>query len=1439
MKRTLYFAATLLLAIWSATGQVSNHELNAVERQKLQLPALPQNAAQRLMTRASSESPDYTKGTFVVNEDWYGHQNSSVNFLSSEEKWTLNALQQENPGHELGATAQFGTIYGGKFYIVSKQDRDPGASIRGSRLAVCDAKTMKLLKEFPNIATNSNGESIADGRSFLGVDKNKGYIGTSNGIYVYDINKMEIGEVIPGTGGSASSLYTNQIGSMLHVNNRVFAVHQKLGLLVINPETNKLDTTILVPQKGWGLGSIVLSKDGTVWASVAQTNGSGAADYFMWKINPTTLQAVKVPIPTSEGIETIPNSWYAWTADGFCASKQENKLYWNGYGSGSWFAGYRIFCYDIDKQSFYKVFDFTKLDGDWRLYGTGFRIDPVNDDMYCFLYHSFGDSEHLFIRIATDGQNETNGTVKGKYPYDRANYWFPALPVFPDNDAPTVTSKLPATITLSGDYNMYSESLNEIITDNDNMVSAVIVSVDNDRPDLIKAEVAENKLTIIPLKIPDSPAVINLHFSFNSNGKVVEHATKITLGTTTIPFKLNKKSLTMESNEQQEVLSVTCSKDETVTWSTTDETIATVDKGIVTTHSPGTVNITAKSETREHVSDTCLVTVKGYVKPTLIQSLAFVNPPATIHLGETIKLTYKITPDNATNRKVSLTTSNAAIVGLEGDSAIAGLKIGNNITIQISSSDGTYKKASFRVSCIGPDLQNVSLADTLYGSKFLTTTIAIPIPLVLKPVNANTANLKLASTLFENNVTPAGWTVSLDKQGLLVKINSDNVKTPVDTKATFTLTNGVDTYILPCHIVYGEWINSFSIDEHKKTLKPQGTYDLKKHETIDRGAFTEAEKPVIYSSSDTKVVAVNTAGLITAMSAGTAVVTARIADGSFKEELRILVLGKKLAGKITISPKTLKLKITESHQLTAVLDPKASVQGVTWHSEYPDEISVTDSGEVYAVKAGRVNIIVTSADGAVSDTCVVEAGIPLDRFAITPKELSLDNADAVNNEWEILKKIKMTCYPGNASVIAASGSSGIIKQATASDTNVLTNVNINLYGPYLKLTGNQTGSSYLILETKESGIKDSLRIFVTDRSTGITGVALEKEKTVTTGDVFTIQASVATTEGSSEQFDKRVVWETDNCDVLTVDEEGLFTAKKQGVAIVRAITKVGGFTTTCRVTVNDILNEGITLDKDEQTLYEGEYFTLNATIVPANTTNKKIIWATTNAQVATVNDGEVTAVRAGTVKIIAFTDGGNHSARCILTVLKPKPVVTDNGGNLALMFSRTHNAAWYVISVYKYVNDNPVLHTIYKTDDQGQVLSGKASLKSADYYKINLLTDRWNAGDYIVTATAYESNDESKMLNAASSDKVTIDIATAGELINAGTANVYYAKGTLHLQNLEGCRCCIVGMTGRVLGEFNIYCADEQRQITLEEGVYAITATDATRQFTKKVIVRN
>ena len=69
------------------------------------------------------------------------------------------------------------------------------------------------------------------------------------------------------------------------------------------------------------------------------------------------------------------------------------------------------------------------------------------------------------------------------------------------------------------------------------------------------------------------------------------------------------------------------------------------------------------------------------------------------------------------------------------------------------------------------------------------------------------------------------------------------------------------------------------------------------------------------------------------------------------------------------------------------------------------------------------------------------------------------------------------------------------------------------------------------------------------------------------------------------------------------------------------------------------------------TLNIGETATLNVTIEPANATNKEIAWKSSNPSIATVENGVVTAISAGTIYVSASsTDGSNQSDVCIVTV---------------------------------------------------------------------------------------------------------------------------------------------------------------------------------------------
>lgn len=495
---------------WSAVRDMSNMNMGNMEGELYYLPALTLEPVQ----------VDYSKGTFIVNEDWYGHQNSTLNFLTDDGEWIYRVIQKENPGVEIGATAQYGAIYGDKFFVMAKQPKDPGASITGGRITVCDAKTMKVLKQIENIAVDDKGSSIADGRGFLGVDEHKAYVGSSNGIYVLDLDSLKITGSVSGAGNDSDDpyqqLYGGQIGNMVRVNDRVFAVHQKNGLLIINPATDEVEKTVEAPE-GWGFGSVVLSKDGNLWLSLAASSGSGQADTRIVKLNPATLEQTIIECP--EGIFGPANTWYAWTPDCFCASKQNNVLYWNG-GNSSWFSGKTIYKYDIDSNTFSTFIDYNDDPDGWQIYGCSFRVNPVTDEAIVSLYKGYGDPTYVVRKYNNEGKQTAEYSMI-------SNYWFPSLPVFPDNEAPVVADISPVSITTEDSTTV---SLKDVATDADNMDAAIVKTVKKVSDEkVLKAEMADGDLVITPLKAGKADITIQI----NSNGKLAETVVSVEISEAT------------------------------------------------------------------------------------------------------------------------------------------------------------------------------------------------------------------------------------------------------------------------------------------------------------------------------------------------------------------------------------------------------------------------------------------------------------------------------------------------------------------------------------------------------------------------------------------------------------------------------------------------------------------------------------------------------------------------------------------------------------------------------------------------------------------------------------------------------------------------------------------------------------------------------------------
>ncbi len=241
-----------------------------------------------------------------------------------------------------------------------------------------------------------------------------------------------------------------------------------------------------------------------------------------------------------------------------------------------------------------------------------------------------------------------------------------------------------------------------------------------------------------------------------------------------------------------------------------------------------------------------------------------------------------------------------------------------------------------------------------------------------------------------------------------------------------------------------------------------------------------------------------------------------------------------------------------------------------------------------------------------------------------------------------LNQTAATVYTGDSVTLTA-----VVSPESATDKSVIwssSNAKIASVSNG-KVTGVSKGTATITAKTS-NGKTASCKITVKAKNIEVTGITMSKaEAELYTGESITLTAAVSPESAT----DKSVTWSSSNAKVATVSN-GKVTGVSKGTATIAARTS-NGKNASCKVTVKDKIIEvtGITLDKTEANLYTGESVTLTATVSPSNATDKSVTWSSSNARVATVSSGRVTGVSQGTATITAKTSNGK-TVSCKVTV---------------------------------------------------------------------------------------------------------------------------------------------------------------------------------------------
>jgi uncharacterized protein YjdB len=389
---------------------------------------------------------------------------------------------------------------------------------------------------------------------------------------------------------------------------------------------------------------------------------------------------------------------------------------------------------------------------------------------------------------------------------------------------------------------------------------------------------------------------------------------------------------------------------------------------------------------------------------------------------------------------------------------------------------------------------------------------------------------------------------------------------------------------------------------------------------------------------------INTSGLLSAVANGTVTAKATANDGSgVSGSLAITISNQVIAiTGITVTGAGGASTITTDNgtlQLTAIVSPSdASNKNVTWSvTNGTGQATINTSGLLSAVANGTITAKATANDGSgVSGSLA----ITISNQAIAVTGITVTGAGGATT---------ITTYNGTLQLTAAVlPSDASNKNVTWSVTNGTGQATINTSG-LLSAVANGTVTAKATANDG-SGVSCSLAITISNQVIAVTGITVTGAggaNTITT-DNGTLQLIAAVSP--SDATNKTVTWSvTNGTGQSTISSLGLLTAVANGTITAKATANDGsGISGTLTITISNqvIPVTGITITSasGSSIITEiGGTLQLYASVLPANATNKDIIWSIINGtgQASINSDGLVTAINYGTVTAKATAKDGS------------------------------------------------------------------------------------------------------------------------------------------------------------------------------------------------------
>ena len=401
-------------------------------------------------------------------------------------------------------------------------------------------------------------------------------------------------------------------------------------------------------------------------------------------------------------------------------------------------------------------------------------------------------------------------------------------------------------------------------------------------------------------------------------------------------------------------------------------------------------------------------------------------------------------------------------------------------------------------------------------------------------------------------------------------------------------------------------------------------------------------------------------------------------------------------------------------------------------------LTIDKNGVIVAQKTGTTTIIVTSKNGFLNTeelvvTVVKNDNIKIEKILFTDEVFYLKIGD----------KLDLT--------------KNIIVEPIGADIYDLIWVSSNSEVVSVDKKGNviAKGIGEVVVKASFNNLVDECKIIIQENDVLPDSINLSSQNVdMYIGEKKIINAIILPENSTN----KEVKWESSDSSVARV-ENGQIFGVSVGYVVITATT-TNGKSSSCNVNIKEILAESISLEYPNISLGIGDTQVVNYDIKPSNTTNKTLIWKSSDSTIASVSGGKITAKKAGKATITATTSNGK-SASISVTVTE----------NQVLASSVSFDKAAFSLKVGE-------SYTLNATVSPGNTTNKALTWKSSDSTVVSVSGGKITAkkaGKATITATT--SNGKS----------ASISVTVTNAIVNVTGINIENGtEGVVYLNTLDG-----------------------------------------------------